>query len=69
MPERVLRSAVLWRKRAFGCHSLAGCRFVERMLTVVQTLRLHQGGVIDYLYRALIAHRTGLLATQLLREA
>lgn len=34
--ERLLRSGVLWRKNAFGCHSAAGCRFVERMLTVVQ---------------------------------
>ncbi len=37
--ERVLRSAVLWRKNAFGCHSEAGCRFVKRILTAVQTLR------------------------------
>src|SRR5271157_3802070 len=38
--ERILRLGVLWRKNSFGCHSAAGCRFVERMLTVVQTLRL-----------------------------
>jgi transposase len=38
--ERLLRSGVLWRKRSFGCHSAAGCRFVERILTVTQTLRL-----------------------------
>ncbi len=35
--ERVLRRGVLWRKHAFGSHSAAGCRFVERLLTVVQT--------------------------------
>jgi transposase len=69
LAERVLRSAVLWRKRAFGCHSEAGCRFVERMLTVVQTLRLQRREVVDYLHRALVAHRTGLPPPQLLSEA
>jgi transposase len=38
--ERALRPAVLWRKRSFGCHSAGGCRFVERLLSAVQTLRL-----------------------------
>ena len=41
--ERAQRRAVLWRRRSFGCQSAAGCRFVERILTVVQTLRLHHG--------------------------
>lgn len=64
--ERILRLGVLWRKNAFGCHSAAGCRFVERMLTVVQTLRLQKRPVLDYLYRAIVAHRSGLPAPQLL---
>lgn len=64
--ERALRPAVLWRRRSFGCHSAAGCRFAERLLTVVQTLRLHQRGVIDYLTQAITAHRLGLIAPQLL---
>ena len=67
--ERILRSGVLWRKNAFGCHSAAGCRFVERMLTVVQTLRLQKRPVLDYLYRAIVAHRAGLAAPQLLGQA
>ena len=46
------------RKNSFGCHSAAGCRFVERMLTVVQTLRLQKRPVLDYLYRAIVAHRS-----------
>ena len=37
---RQLRRAVLWRKRSLGCDSVAGCRFVERIWTVVQTSRL-----------------------------
>jgi transposase len=67
--ERILRLGVLWRKNAFGCHSAAGCRFVERMLTVVQTLRLQRRPVLDYLYRAIVAHRVGLPAPQLLSQA
>jgi transposase len=67
--ERILRLGVLWRKNSFGCHSAAGCRFVERMLTVVQTLRLQKRPVLDYLYRAIVAHRAGLPAPQLLGHA
>jgi transposase len=67
--ERILRLGVLWRKNAFGCHSAEGCRFVERMLTVVQTLRLQKRPVLDYLYRAIIAHRAGLPVPQLLGQA
>jgi transposase len=56
--ERVQRRAVLWRRRSFGCHSASGCRFVERILTVVQTLRLQQRSVVAFLYEAILAHRT-----------
>jgi len=57
--ERLLRRAVLWRKRSFGCASEVGCRFVERILTVVQTRRLQGRSVLDYLHDALHAHRAG----------
>jgi transposase len=57
--ERVQRLAVLYRKNCFGCHSDSGCRFVERLLTVVQTLRLQRRPVLNYLRDALIAHRSG----------
>jgi transposase len=57
--ERLLRRAVLWRKRSFGCWSEAGCRFVERILTVVQTRRLQRQNVLEYLHNALLAHRNG----------
>ena len=66
--ERVLRPGVLWRKNAFGCHSAEGCRFVERMLTVVQTLRLQKRPVLDFLYRAIVAHRSRLPSPQLLGQ-
>jgi len=64
--ERLLRPGVLWRKNAFGCHSEAGCRFVERVLTVVQTLRLQKRPTLDFLYRCLCAHRHGRPAPKLL---
>jgi len=55
--ERTLRRAVIWRKVSFGNHSDAGCRFTERLLTVVQTLRLQHRPVLDYLRQAVVAHR------------
>jgi transposase len=64
--ERLLRSGVLWRKSAFGCHSEAGCRFVERILTVVQTLRLQKRPVLEFLHQAVLAQRQGKYAPQLL---
>ena len=57
--ERTLRLAVLWRKSSFGNHSQDGCRFTERILTVVQTLRLQQRNVMDYLQQTLAAARAG----------
>lgn len=64
--ERLLRPGVLWRKNAFGSHSEAGCRFVERMLTVVQTLRLQQRPILEFLYQSLSAHRQGHQVPRLL---
>jgi transposase len=67
--ERALRPAVIKRKRSFGCHSEEGCRFVERLLSVTQTLRLQQRPVLDYLVEALVAHRHGLPVPRLLAAA
>jgi transposase len=64
--ERLLRAGVLWRKNAFGCQSESGCRFVERILTVVQTLRLQKRSVLDFLVESVIAHRAGTLAPALI---
>jgi transposase len=57
--ERALRPAVLWRKQSLGSQSRAGCRFVERMLSVTATLRDRGRSVLDYLEAALSAHRLG----------
>lgn len=64
--ERLLRRGVLWRKRSFGSHSEEGCRFVERMLTVVQTMRLQNRSVLAFLHAAITAHRTAQPAPQFL---
>jgi transposase len=64
--ERAVRPAVLWRKRSFGCHSEGGCRFVERMLTAVQTLRQHGRPVFAFLVDAITAHRQAQPAPRLL---
>jgi len=37
--ERSLRHAVIWRKSSFGTQSVAGSRFVETMLTAIETCR------------------------------
>ncbi len=64
--ERALRKAVLWRKRSFGCKSEAGCRFVERMLTVGKTLQQHRRPVLTYLVDCIVAARQGRPAPKLL---
>lgn len=50
--ERSLRRAVLWRKRSFGTQSEEGTRFVERILTVVTTLRQQKRDVLEFLTTA-----------------
>ncbi len=64
--ERLVRRAVLWRRRSFGCNSPSGCRFVERILTVVQTSRLRGRNVLEYLCSAVQNHRHGLSCPGLL---
>ena len=66
--ERMLRRAVLWRRRSFGSQSADGCRFVERMLTVVQSLRLQKRALLDFLYETLCAHRSGTQPPRLVHE-
>jgi len=53
--ERPLRRAVVWRRRSFWTQSTDGSRFVERILTVVTTLRQQHRDVLDYLTEACAA--------------
>jgi transposase len=64
--ERALRTAVIWRKKSLGSQSEAGCEFVGRLLSVVQTVKLRGGQVMDYLTEAIRAHRQGLPAPSVL---
>ena len=55
--ERALRHGVIWRKLCYGTASEAGSRFVERILTVVATVRQQGRDLLAFLYTALAAHR------------
>jgi transposase len=59
LAERMLRPAVIWRKKSFGSDSRGGSVFVERMLSVIQTVKLRKQNLLDYLTQALTAHRAG----------
>jgi transposase len=54
--ERSLRHAVIWRKLSFGTQSAAGSRFVETMLTVIETCR-QQGRKVFALIAAAVHAR------------
>ena len=54
--ERSLRHAVIWRKLSFGTQSAAGSRFVETILTVVETCRQQSRSVFDFIGQAVQAH-------------
>ena len=53
--ERILRFAVLWRKRSFGTRADKGDRFVERILSLRQTCRLQGKRVFPILVAAMEA--------------
>jgi transposase len=64
--QRSLRPGVLWRKGSFGTQSAEGSRFVERMMTVVTTLKQQQRNVLAYLTAACEAALRGEAAPSLL---
>jgi transposase len=66
--ERLVRLAVLWRRRSFGSNSVSGCRFVERILTIVQTCRLNEANPLEYLARSVEAHRSRQECPKLLAQ-
>ena len=57
--ERSLRHAVIWRKLSFGTQSASGSRFVERMLTVIETCRMQKKDVFAWLTGAVEARQAG----------
>jgi len=55
--ERAERRGVLWRETSGGTGSPEGSRFVERILTVVETCRRQGRKVLDYLGACILAWR------------
>ena len=64
--ERVLRRAVIWRKLSFGTQSDWGSRFVERMLSVIETCRKQSRDTLSYLADCIQARFARKQATGLL---
>jgi transposase len=66
--EHAVRHGVLWRKLSGGTHSELGSRFVERILTVVATLRKQNRNVLAFLKQACQAHISGSDSPSLLPQ-
>jgi transposase len=54
--ERSLRHAVIWRKLSFGTQSANGSRFVETMLSVIETCRQQSRNTFAFVTAAVQAH-------------
>ena len=57
--ERALRHAVIWRKLSFGTQSTSGSRFVETMLSVIETCRQQNRDVFAFVTEAVQSHFNG----------
>ena len=64
--ERALRHAVIWRKLSFGTQSAAGSRFVETILTVIESCRQQHRNAFDYLTATVQARLAGQRGPSLL---
>lgn len=67
--ERALRHPVIWRKLSFGTQSASGSRFVETMLTVVETCRQQSRNVFAFVSSAVEAHFADRACASLLATA
>ena len=66
--ERAIRPAVIWRRTSFGSQTQAGSHFVQRMLTVVTTLKSQRRNVLEFLTQAISAKRQGQPTPSLLPQ-
>lgn len=57
--EQALRHAVIWRKLSFGTQSASGSRFVERLLTVIETCRRQKRNTFAWLAETVQTHLDG----------
>jgi transposase len=64
--EHSIRQGVIYRKISFGTRSERGSRFIERILTVVTTLKRQKRNPLEFLTAALRAYRRGLPPPSLL---
>ena len=66
--ERILRTAVQWRKISFGNRSRQGEIATARLLTITQTCKRQQRHVLGYLTEAVRCHRRQAPAPSLLPQ-
>lgn len=64
--ERSLRHAVIWRKLSFGTQSDSGSRFVETLLSVIETCRQQGRNVFAFVTETVQTHFSGNPAPTLL---
>jgi transposase len=64
--ERSLRHAVIWRKLSFGAQSVQGSRFVETLLTVIESCRQQGRNAFAFITAAIQAHLSHQLTPSLL---
>ncbi len=57
--ERALRHAVIWRKLSFGTQSDSGSRFVETLLSVIETCRQQHRDVFAFVTEAVQSYFDG----------
>lgn len=66
--ERSLRHAVIWRKLSFGTQGARGSRFVETILTVVETCRQQSRSVFAFVTDSVHAHFNQQMTPSLLTK-
>ena len=64
--ERALRHAVIWRKLSIGTQSARGSRFVETMLTIIETCRQQRRDAFAFAAATMTAHLAGKTTPSLL---
>ena len=69
LAEQAIRSAVLWRKKSFGTQSQRGSEFVERIMTMVATLKKQGRNVVEYLTELCKATLEGKTAPPLIFDS
>lgn len=66
--EQGIRPAVRWRRVSFGSQSSAGSRFVERILTTVETCRRQGRNALDFVVSAVKAKLNATASPSLLPQ-